>query len=109
MSITPNGQIATARSPDALLAMIPGQREPGSLTRFAGRPDMVQTMVDVTMDAAGRADRQREGGGAPSERRPAHVSRWAAVLARLQWWRVRHPPFEAPPAPKAVAVNPSVL
>jgi hypothetical protein len=64
--------------------MIPGQREAGSLTRFAVSHPAVDYPVDLTLDAATIADRQREGGGAPSERRPLDVSRWTALKARFR-------------------------
>lgn len=39
-----------------------------------------------TMDAATVLDREREGGGAPSERPPAGtVSRWASLKSALGW------------------------
>lgn len=47
---------------------VPGDREPGMLTRFAPLPLDPPEGVS-TMDAATVADRQREGGGAPGERR----------------------------------------
>ena len=49
--------------------MIPGARESGVLTTF-GVPPAVFLDSPTTMDAATIAARQREGGGAPSERRP---------------------------------------
>ena len=107
MSTTNNG-ITSAGCPNAVAAMTPGQREPGSLTRFAATPAMVETMVDVTMDTAGRTDRQREGGGAPSERRPYRPSRWATMRARIHQWRLRHSSLEATAAAAVVAVNPPV-
>ena len=107
--LTTNSEIGLGGSPETRQAMIPGQWEPGSLTRFADSPAMVQTMVDVTLDAAGRADRQREGGGAPSERRPVRPSRWAAVVARMGRWGLRQAPREATPATaEVVAVSPPV-
>lgn len=63
-----------------MVRMVPGQREPGALTRFAPGPVVVAPLHDVTLDTSLRADRQREGGGAASERRPAVRSRWRAVL-----------------------------
>jgi hypothetical protein len=56
--------------------MIPGAREPGMLTTF-DRPVVILEDSPVTMAAATIAARQREGGGAPSERRrPRERSRW---------------------------------
>ena len=63
--------------------LIPGAREAGKLMRFAGPVAVIAG--STTMDAATILERQREGGGAPSERRPArppfewrHPIRWAA-------------------------------
>jgi hypothetical protein len=98
MPVTPNTTMVASVSREPLSPMIPGQREPGSLTRFAVTAGMVETMVDVRMDAAGRADRQREGGGAPSERRPARISRWRSLLERVAAWRARKTPIEVAPA-----------
>lgn len=59
--------------------MIPGDREPGMLTTF-GRPVVILEDSPVTMDAATIAAHQREGGGAPRERRrPRVTSRWQNV------------------------------
>ena len=63
--------------------MVPGRRERGALTRFAAGHAAVAATYDVSLDAALRADRQREGGGGPSERRPAVRSRWRAMLDRM--------------------------
>jgi hypothetical protein len=68
-----------ARKPALPIALIPGAREPGRLTTFetsaAGVPIPDEPS---TMDATTTAERQREGGGAPSQRRPAHQrSRWS--------------------------------
>jgi hypothetical protein len=71
--------------------MIPGQWEPGSLTRFAVRPEVRQPMVDVTIDAATIADRKREGGGAARKRHPARVSPLTALMRRVLW-RIRETP-----------------
>ena len=51
--------------------IVPGQREPGSLTRFGVPPAGMPPIADgpSTLDAATIADRQREGGGGPSQRR----------------------------------------
>jgi len=48
--------------------MIPGAREPGMLTTFGVVAAIIPDWPK-TMDAATIASRQREGGGAPSERR----------------------------------------
>jgi hypothetical protein len=70
--------------------MIPGERESGPLTRFAVSPEVVHSMVDVTMDAATIADRRREGGGAARERRPARVPPWTVLMQRVAaMWRLR--------------------
>ena len=50
--------------------MIPGAREPGMLTTF-GVHAVVFAGSGIAMDAATTAARQREGGGAPNQRRPA--------------------------------------
>ncbi len=64
--------------------MIPGAREPGMLTRFAA-PPIVISDTPCAMDAATIAARQREGGGAPSERRPAREgSSWARLSRTLR-------------------------
>jgi hypothetical protein len=62
-------------------AMIPGAREPGMLTTF-GVPAVVSSGAPIAMDAATTAARQREGGGAPNQRRPA---REGSLLKNL--WR----------------------
>ena len=48
--------------------MIPGAREPGRLTTFGVAAAIIPDWPK-TMDAVTTASRQREGGGAPSERR----------------------------------------
>jgi len=64
--------------------MIPGAREAGMLTRFAAPPIAISD-TPCTMDAATIAARQREGGGSPSERRPAREgSSWARVSRTLR-------------------------
>jgi hypothetical protein len=84
--------------------IVPGQREAGRLTRF----DMPATSMRAlpvgpsTMDAATIAERQREGGGAPSERRPVrHRSRWAILKAALaaRW------PFQPTPQSGEIAAS----
>ena len=73
---------STPRAPDRFPSpMIPGAREPGMLTRF-GAPPVTVYDSPCTMDAATIAARQREGGGAPNQRRPPHE--------RLTWRRLAH-------------------
>ena len=63
--------------------MIPGAREPGAQVRFSAPPVTVYNSP-CTMDAATIAARQREGGGAPSERRPpGERSMWGRLARRL--------------------------
>jgi hypothetical protein len=64
--------------------MIPGAREPGTQVRF-GAPPVTVYNSPCTMDAATIAARQREGGGAPSERRPpGERSMWGRLARRLR-------------------------
>jgi hypothetical protein len=64
--------------------MIPGAREPGVLTTF-GVPPLVIPDSPTTMDAVTIASRQREGGGAPSERRPRRQgSTWQRLTQTLR-------------------------
>lgn len=64
--------------------MIPGAREPGVLTTFGVAP-VVFRDSPTTMDAATIAARQREGGGAPSERRPPRVgSPWTRLTQAMR-------------------------
>jgi hypothetical protein len=75
----------TRTGPEAFNApMIPGAREPGELTTF-GVPAVVFSGAPIAMDAATTAARQREGGGAPNQRRPA---RDGSLLKDL-WRRLR--------------------
>jgi hypothetical protein len=63
--------------------MIPGAREPGMLTTFGVVAALIPDWPK-TMDAATTAARQREGGGAPSERRrPRQGSTWTRLTQRL--------------------------
>jgi len=63
--------------------MIPGARELGMLTTFAP-PVVILEGSPVTMDAATIAARQREGGGAPSDRRRSRErSRWQNLRQAL--------------------------
>ena len=67
------------------LGMIPGEREPGPQTRFGGSDTGTKILTDWPMSAATIADRRREGGGAPSQRRRASPeSGW-----RRTWRTVR--------------------
>lgn len=61
--------------------MIPGAREPGMLTTFGVQPAVIPHSPS-TMDATTIAARQREGGGAPNQRRPAREG--------SSWKRLRH-------------------
>lgn len=83
-------------------AMIPGAREPGLLTLFAVPAAHISTVSNgpSTMDAVTTAERQREGGGAPSQRRPVRgrVQRTGArgrlhdlllAIRALFIWRLR--------------------
>ena len=64
--------------------MIPGAREPGAQVRFSAPPVTVYNSP-CTMDAATIAARQREGGGAASERRPpGERSMWGRLARRLR-------------------------
>jgi hypothetical protein len=87
--------------------MIPGQREPGSLTRFAVRPEVRQPMVDVTIDAATIADRQREGGRPARKRHPARVLPLTALIRRVRaMWPIRGTPPQLTAVREPVAVEP---
>jgi hypothetical protein len=54
-----------------VLPIVPGTREPGMLATL-GAVARTTSVTDgpSTMDAVTTAERQREGGGAPSQRRP---------------------------------------
>ena len=61
---------------------IPGEREPLTLTFVP--PDIRMARDEpTTMDAATIAERQREGGGAPSQRRPAAERLWWSGPRRI--------------------------
>ena len=68
---------------DVIRPPVPGDREPGMLTTFGVPPASVRIVPEgpSTMDAATIAARQREGGGAPSQR-GAHRSPYARAY---QW------------------------
>lgn len=86
--------------------MIPGEREAAGLTRFAAACPVLPNAPDVTVDAALRADREREGGGA-SPRRPAGHARWPGfVLAAVARWRGGRAGSPAPAVSPAAAVTP---
>jgi hypothetical protein len=72
--------------------MIPGAREPGMLTTF-GVHAVVFSGAGIAMDAATTAARQREGGGAPNQRRPARDgSRLTDLWQRMKGFlRATHP------------------
>jgi hypothetical protein len=63
---------AQSEAPRPTVAMIPGAREAGLLTLFAVPVADISTVLNgpSTIDAVTTAERQREGGGAPSQRRP---------------------------------------
>lgn len=103
MSVTNTTEVAPVRAS----AMIPGAREPGSLTRFAVRPEMSQPIVDVTIDAATLAERRREGGGAARKRHPARVLPLTALMRRIRaMWRIRRTPPPLVSVREPVAVEP---
>ena len=60
-------------APGTMSRIVPGAREAGAQTRFAMPASGPAIYVDSTssMDEATIADRQREGGGGPSQRRRA--------------------------------------
>jgi hypothetical protein len=65
--------------------MIPGAREPGMQVRFGAPPPVTVYNSPRTMDAATIAARQREGGGAPNQRRPPRERRtWKSLAHRLR-------------------------
>lgn len=85
--------------------LIPGAREPGMLTSFrSSGVDVLLPDGPSTMDAATIAERQREGGGAPNQRRSANERSWRGLVRRLRqrlvmWpvlsgWRLRTNPAE---------------
>ncbi len=89
--------------------MIPGQWEPGSLTRFAVRPEVRQPMVDVTIDAATIADRQREGGGIARNQHRGRVSPLTALMRRVRaMYRTRGTPLQIDSVRQPVAVKPRI-
>jgi hypothetical protein len=64
--------------------MIPGAREPGRQVTFGVEPVIIGGSPS-TMDAATIASRQREGGGAPNQRRrPGDRTLWARWVRRLR-------------------------
>jgi hypothetical protein len=67
---SPVGSAPRLRDDRFRVPMIPGVREPGMLMTF-GVHALVIPDSPSTMDAATIAARQREGGGAPNQRRPA--------------------------------------
>lgn len=82
--------------------MIPGEREPGPQTRFAASTTGTRMLSDWPMSAATIADRQREGGGAPSQRRRASSdSGWRRT------WRTLHRFLGHPRAPALMPAPPS--
>jgi hypothetical protein len=90
--------------------IVPGQREPGPLTRFDAPATSMRAVAigPSTMDAATIAERQREGGGAPSERRPVgHRSRWAIFMGAVAaMWPLQPTPQPSEAAPQTVEASP---
>nr|AHZ45550.1 hypothetical protein [uncultured bacterium] len=83
-------------------AIIPGAREPGMLTKSEAIATSTPAARDEpsTMDLVTIAERQREGGGAPSQRRAARVRSmptgpggtlhgWLVAARLLFVWRFR--------------------
>ena len=81
---SPVGSAPRLRDGRFKVPMIPGAREPGMLTTF-GVHAVVFSGAGIAMDAATTAARQREGGGAPNQRRPA---REGSLLTDL-WQRMK--------------------
>jgi hypothetical protein len=80
----PPGSAPRARDDHFTVPMIPGAREPGMLTTFGVRA-LVTPDSPSTMDAVTIAARQREGGGAPNQRRPAREgSTWTRMGRTLR-------------------------
>ena len=103
MSVPNTTEVASAHASP----MIPGAREPGSLTRFAVRPEMSQPIVDVTIDAATLAERRREGGGTARKRYRARVLPLTPLMWRIRaMWRIRRTPPPLVAVREPVAVEP---
>jgi hypothetical protein len=70
----------------SVTTIVPGAREPGMLSTF-GALDAGMPQGPSTMDAVTTAERQREGGGAPGQRRrlrvPAPATRVGGRLHEL--------------------------
>ena len=80
----PIGSAPRLRDDRFRVPMIPGAREPGMLTTF-GVHALVIPDSPSTMDAATIAARQREGGGAPNQRRPVREgSAWKRLGLTLR-------------------------
>lgn len=76
------GLLPAAEAPmSSAASIVPGTREPGMLITFGRVAATTATVADgpSTMDAVTIAEHQREGGGAPSQRR--------AVRGPLRWTR----------------------
>jgi hypothetical protein len=86
----PVGSASRARDDHFTVPMIPGAREPGMLTTF-GVHAIVIPPSPSTMDAVTIAARQREGGGAPNQRRPAREgSAWTRLGRTLRRFLIGH-------------------
>lgn len=76
------------------MRLIPGERDRGALTQgsasaFGGAADGARPLPEgaSTMDAVTTAERQKEGGGASSQRRPArHAWTWSRLGRRIEMW-----------------------
>lgn len=82
----PVPRVGSEAAMNSATAMIPGAREAGMLTTFgthaAGMP--TNQVGPSTMDAVTIAEHQREGGGAPSQRRPVRAGvPWTGPGGRL--------------------------
>jgi hypothetical protein len=99
--MAPAVEIPGAEHDTHAVAAIPGAREPGMLTTFrALAPSVVIPDGPSTMDAATTAERRREGGGAPGQRRPDRdrsasqgleqwLQQFATAARAVRTWRFR--------------------
>jgi hypothetical protein len=90
MTVGPGGWAGPQAESDTPMSsastIVPGAREPGMLTIFGALAVSLATIPHgpSTIDAVTIAERQREGGGAPSQRRPAGQRvRWTGLGGRV--------------------------